>query len=121
MPDDFKEEHNNGAHPNLQYREGYFKGNDVIVLHKLLKGRETQAVAIPDFYFKAKYHVKKEELPFYLEIDTVIVDILDEKMENNALYVSYRKRVRHSPKVEKVSLNMIVPQSFICNKKKEEA
>jgi len=120
MPDDFKEEYNNGAHPNLQYREGYFKGNDVVELYRLLKGKEKQSFKLPNFYFKGRYHVQDKALPFYLDIDTVIVDILEENMDNNAVYVSYRKRVRHSPKVEKVSLSMIVPKDFVAKKEEEQ-
>lgn len=114
MPDDFQESYNNAAHPNLQLKDkGYFNGGDVIVLQKLLQGKETQAIQIPDFYFKGAYHIKEEILPFYLEIDTVIIDILDERIKNNAVYISYRKRVPYSNKVDKVSLNMIVPDAFI--------
>lgn len=119
MPDDFKEEHNNAAHPNLQYKEGYFKGKDTIEFFNLLKGKETQSLKLPNFYFKGRYHIEDKELPFYLNIDTVIVDILEEDMQKNSVYVSYRKRIRHSPKVEKVSLSMIVPKDFIANKEEE--
>lgn len=119
MPDDYKEEHNNAAHPNLQLK-GYFQVGDSIVLHKLLLGRETQAFQIPGMYFKGKYHLDKEELPFYLEMDTVIVDVLEDNMKDNAIYISYRKRVPYSNKVDKVSLNMIVSKDFIEHPPQEE-
>jgi len=121
LPDDFQESYNNAAHPNLQLKEkGYFQVGDSMVMHKLLLGKETQAFQIPGFYFKPTYHMDKEELPFYLEIDTVIVDILDDNMKNNAIYLSYRKRVPYIKEIEKVSLNMIVSQDFIENPPKEE-
>lgn len=121
MPDDYQEAHNNAAHPNLQLKEkGYFHVGDTIILHKLLKGKETQAFQIPGIYFKPKYHLKDKELPFYLEIDTVIVDVLEDNIKDNAIYISYRKRVPYSNKVDKVSLNMIVSQNFIENPPEEE-
>jgi hypothetical protein len=121
MPDDYQETHNNAAHPNLQLKEkGYFQVGDIIVLHKLLLGKETQAFQIPGIYFKPKYHLDKEELPYYLEIDTVIVDILEDNIKDNAIYISYRKRVHYSNKVEKISLSMIVSKNFIENPPKDE-
>ena len=105
----------------LQLKEkGYFQVGDSIVLHKLLLGKETQAFQIPGIYFKPKYHIDTEELPFYLEIDTVIVDILEDDIKENAIYISYRKRVPYSKKVEKISLNMIVSKNFIENPPQEE-
>jgi len=119
MPDDYKESFNNAAHPNLQLKEhGYFQVGDTFILHKLLKGKETQAFQIPGFYFKGAVHLKEQEAPFMLDIDTIIVDILDDRMTHNALYLSYRARVPYIEEIEKVSLNMIVSEDFI--EKKEE-
>jgi len=91
-----------------------------MVMHKLLLGKETQAFQIPGIYFKPTYHIDKEELPFYLEIDKVIVDIVEDQMKDNAIYISYRKRVPYGNSVDKISLAMIVSQDFIENPPKEE-
>ena len=50
----------------------------------------------------------------------MIVDVLDDHIKNNAIYISYRKRVPYSNKVDKVSLNMIVSKNFIENPPQEE-
>jgi len=114
MPDDFQESHNNGANPSLQLKKKrYFKTGDIIVLENLLKGKPTQAFIIPDFYFKGETHISKEKLPFYLNIDTVVVDIRAEEMSDNAIYISYRSRTPAIKHTKKVSLNMIVPEDFI--------
>jgi hypothetical protein len=121
MPDDYQETYNNAAHPSLQLKEkGYFQVGDSIVLHKLLLGKETQAFQIPGIYFKPTYHIDKEALPFYLEIDTVIVDVLEDNIKDNAIYISYRNRVPYASKVDKISLNMIVSKNFIDNPPQEE-
>ena len=78
----------------------------------------TQAFQIPGFYFKGAVHLNEQEAPFMLDIDTIIVDILDDRMTHNALYLSYRARVPYIEEIEKVSLNMIVSEDFI--EKKEE-
>lgn len=122
MPDDYQEAYNNGAHPALQLKEyGYFQAGDAIVLHKLLANRETQAFRIPAIHLHASYHIEGEALPFELDIDTVIVDILEEEMADNVIYISYRSRAPYTKLIEKVSLDMLVPSSLIENppKKKE--
>jgi hypothetical protein len=121
MPDDFQESFNNAATPNLQLKEkGYFHVGDSIVLHKLLKGKETQAFQVPGFYFKGAAHLAQEEAPFMLDADTLIVDILDDTMKNNAIYLSYRSRVPYIEEIDKVSLNMIVSEDFIEHSKEDE-
>ncbi len=114
MPDDFQESHNNSAHPNLQLKEkGYFEGGDIFILENLLRGKSIQAFILPDFHFKGEIDVANERLAFYLDIDTVIIDIRAEEMSDNAIYVSYRKRVPAIKNSKKVTLSMIVPETFI--------
>jgi hypothetical protein len=117
MPDDFDEWFNQAAHPALQLTRGeYFHGGDTIVLHRLLPGKEAQAFRLPDFHMIAKQHIAQEQLSFALEIDTIVVDILSEDMSENAIYVSYRARVPYLQSVEKISLSMVVPETFIEEK-----
>ncbi|MCF6244401.1 MAG: DUF2169 domain-containing protein [Sulfurovum sp.] len=112
MPDDYKEEYNNAAHPDLQLK-GYFEPYDKIIFYNLVKDRYEQSFNIPNFHFKGSIDYNFKQHPFYLNIDTVIVDILDEDMQNNAVYVSYRTRIPSSKDVTACTLNMIVPKEFL--------
>ncbi|SFV51298.1 putative exported protein [hydrothermal vent metagenome] len=114
MPDDFQESHNNGANPNLQLKDrGYFEVGDIIILENLLKGKSVQAFILPDFHFKAEVHIANEKLASYLDIDTVVVDIRADEMSDNAIYISYRKRISASKHTKKITLDMIVSEEFI--------
>jgi hypothetical protein len=112
MPDDFQESYNNAAHPDLQLK-GYFEPDDKIVLYNLVKKEHQQSFEIPTFYFKGEIEDISLSYPFFLNIDTVIVDILDEKMEKNAVYMSYRAYVPSSKDVMGASVSMYVPENFI--------
>lgn len=112
MPDDFKEAYNNAAHPDLQLK-GYFLSHDKIVLHNLVKDRYVQSFELPNFYFKAQQEEEFSSSPHFLNIDTVIVDILEDEMKKNAVYVSYRTRIPADDKVQQSSVNMFVPDDFL--------
>lgn len=114
MPDDYKERYNNAAHPDLQLRSGYFEGGDIIMLKSLLIGAETQSLVIPDIELISMYHIGGKEMPFDLKIDTIVVDILHDDIKQNAVYVSYRARTRYTNKLDKVSLQMRLPDSMLA-------
>lgn len=117
---DFDEHHFNAAHKNMQLKEGYFKPHDIVILEKMLKGKATQAFTIPAFYFYGDNGLNAKASKFFLELDTIILELRSDDMKQNAIYMSYRKRVANSVKVKRVSLNMVVPQDFKSNTKKEE-
>ena len=124
LPDDFDEAFNNAAHPNLRLKKGsYFQAGDLIIMNKMLKGKEEQGFCVPSFYFKADNNQSHKSSEFFLDIDTIVVEIRGDDMEENCVYISYRKRVETKVNVKKVSLNMIVPAEFKANKeiKKEQA
>jgi hypothetical protein len=112
MPDDFQEQHNNAAHPDLQIK-GYFEPYDRVTLHNLVKDRYMQSFEIPNFHFKGSIEDNFKIQTFYLDIDTVIVDILDDDMQKNALYISYRSRTPIYEGINECKLNMIVPKDFL--------
>ncbi len=102
MADSFDETYYNVAHPNLQL-EGYFRGGDVIILHGLLTGDANQGFMVPKLYFNLEYELEEKKTT-YLEIDTIVVDILDDDIKNNAVYVSYRKRIPYYHDIEEFSI-----------------
>ena len=112
MPDDYKEQYNNAAHPDLQLKS-YFEPHDKIVLHNLIKDRYQQSFELPNFHFKGTTETFFKPQEFYLNIDTVIVDVLEDDMKKNAVYVSYRTRIPSSKSIEECKLNMIVPQDYL--------
>lgn len=120
MPDDYQEQHNNAAHEDLQLKDDYFKVNDTFFLKNLLIGKSEQAFKIPGFYFKGAYNFEDKKRPFFLELDTVVVDILDDDMANNAVYLSYRRRVPHMKNISSISLEMIVSEKYISGIREEK-
>lgn len=112
MPDDYQETYNNAAHTDMQL-DGYFKPEDKILLYNLVKDRYEQSFILPNFYFKAQHNEIFTENPSFLNIDTVIVDLMEDEMKNNAVYVSYRTRISVGQKVTQSSINMYVPKDFI--------
>lgn len=117
---DFDEHHNNAAHKNMQLKEGYFKPNDIVLLEKMLKGKSIQAFKVPSFYFYGDNGLNRDESKFFLEIDTIVLELRSDEMSQNAIYISYRKRVPIKVAVKSVSLNMVVPEEFKSKEKKEE-
>lgn len=120
LPYDFDELHNNAAHRNMQLNQSYFKVNDLIVLEKMLKGKATQALILPSFYFYGDNGLNRDDSKFFLEIDTVILELRSDEMEENCVYMSYRKRVASKVKVKTMSLNMVVPQNFKAKREDEK-
>ena len=117
---DFDEHHNNGAHRDMQLKEGYFRPNDIIILENMLKGESIQGVRVPALYFYGDSGLNREESKFFLEIDTIILELRSDEMEENGVYMSYRKRVEKNIEVKSVSLNMVVPQEFKANRDTRE-
>jgi hypothetical protein len=116
LPTDFNEQHYNAAHENMQLKHGYFEPKDIIILEKMLKGKAVQAFSVPSFYFYGDNHLNREDSKFILNIDTIILELRSDDMENNSVYVSYRKRLTSKVKVKTMSLNMIVPEDFKAKK-----
>lgn len=112
MPDDYNEQYNNAAHQDLQLKH-YFEPYDRVILHNLVKDRYEQSFEIPNFYFKGSTETFFKPQSYYLNIDTVIVDILEDDMSKNALYISYRTRIPASSDIDECTLNMLVPKDFI--------
>lgn len=112
LPDDYQERYTNAAHQDLQL-DGYFLPHDKIVLHNLIKDRYEQSFVLPNFYFKAQIEESFSDKPYFLNIDTVIVDLMEEEMKKNAVYVSYRIRMPSNENVQKTKVNMFVPNDFI--------
>lgn len=112
MPDDYQETYNNAAHPDLQL-EGYFEPFDKIILHNLVKDRYEQSFKIPNFYFKAQIEEAFPSEPYFLDIDTVIVDLMEDDMTKNTVFISYRKRIPTGENIQQANLNMYVPKDFI--------
>lgn len=112
FPKNFDERYYNAAHPDLQLK-GYFEPNDKIVLYNLVKDRYEQSFKLPNFYFKGNVEEPINSNTTLLNIDTVIVDILEDDMQKNAVYVNYRMRIPCSRNIKGSSLNMLVPEDFI--------
>ena len=117
---DFDVQHYNAAHKNMQLKEGYFKPNDIIVLENMLKGASIQGVVVPAFYFYAQNGFNHDESKTFLEIDTIVLELRSDEIEENGVYISYRKRVKKKIKVKTVTLNMVVPQAFKSDNKEKE-
>jgi len=117
---DFDEHHHNAAHANMQLKNDYFEPKDIIFLEKMLKGEAIQAVTIPSFYFYGDNHLNRDDSKFMLDIDTVILELRYDEMENNCIYISYRKRVASKVNIRTMSLNMIVPEAFKANSSSKE-
>lgn len=113
MPDDYQEAYNNAAHPDLQLTQGYFEPFDKIVLYNIVKDRHEQSFEIPNFYFKAQIEEGFTSDPYFLNIDTVIVDLLEDDMTKNAVYISYRKRIPSGNHVQQANVNMYVPKDHL--------
>ena len=111
MPNDYQEAYNNAAHPDLQL-EGYFEPFDKIIFHNLVKDRYEQSFTIPNFYFKVEVEEVFASEPYFLDIDTVVVDLMEDNMTKNAVYISYRKRIPAGENVQQANLNMYVPKDF---------
>lgn len=111
FPKNFDEKYYNAAHPDLQL-QSFFEPNDKIVLHNLVKDRYEQSFKLPNFYFRGTVEESISSHNKILNIDTVIVDILDDDMKKNAVYVSYRTRLSASKNVQQSKLNMYVPKNF---------
>lgn len=115
-PNDFNEHYNNAAHENMQLKDGYFQPEDIIILEKMIKGEAIQALSIPSFYFYAESGLNVDESKFFLDIDTIVLELRSEEIQENCIYVSYRKRVTSKVKIETLGLNMVVPQEFKSKK-----
>jgi len=113
-PDDFNELHYNAAHPKLQLFKTYFEPGDVIHLYKFMTGVHKQSVLMPGVYLKATCHEDKSEFSTLLEADTVIFDIENLNIEDNCIYVSYRKRITMLSPVNTVSMNLLLEKSLIA-------
>jgi len=111
-PDDFDERHNNAAHPQMQLT-GYFKPHDKIVLYHLSQEKSKFSFALPEFHFKAQLDDVFMSDEVFMDIDTVVVDVLEDAMQDNAVYVSYRTRIPSSKEVNQSSISMLVPEDFI--------
>jgi len=112
LPDDYQDTFNNTAHPDMQLKS-YFEPQDKIVLHNLIKDRYVQSFEIPNFYFQGSYLDNFWSNPFYLSIDSVVVDILEDDMQKNAVYISYRSYARISKEISESKLTMLVPKDFL--------
>lgn len=122
MPDDFNEVYNNAAYPDMQLEEyGYFQAGDIFHLEKVFTGDRVQSFILPGFYFKGTVYGDNAQKEVLLDIDTVLIEAGDTEMQNNALYVSYRKRVPHDKVANRLLVEMIVPQEFTQVVQKEGA
>ena len=111
LPKDFQEIYYNAAHPDLQLKS-YFKPDDKVILYNLSKDKWEYSFKIPNFYFKTQIEDFLDSNPIFLDIDTVIVDILEDDMAKNAIYISYRTRMPASKDIALINLNMLVPEEF---------
>jgi len=112
FPKNFDDRYYNAAHTDLQLK-GYFEPADKIVLHNLVKDRHEQSFRLPNFYFQGNIEESIDSHNTLLDIDTVIVDILEDDMRKNGIYVSYRTRIPCAKNIKKSSLNMFVPKDFL--------
>ena len=113
LPKDFNEKHYNAAHPDLQLKNQYFEAGDMIVFHKLLPGEHKQFFMLPGIYIKATCHSEVGKNAVLLEADTVVLDIENLDMKENALYISYRHRMSMVKKITQLSIDMKLEKAFI--------
>lgn len=110
-PEDYDPYYNQAAHPEL-IMEGYLRGKATFRLENLSPNNEIKSFSLLDYSLLSRVVTHTGELYREMHIDTVIIDLDGEGIDDYRVYVSYRSR---TPKMEEVTSVEVLFADYALN------